>query len=119
MKWYAAHAVMYVKWKQGRQNVFPVWENVLLIKAKDGRAALRLARARAREDAGDSRGSLVWDGRPAVWKFGGIRKVIACQEEASQPTHGQELTYSEFLVGSRRELEKLIKGKSARVDYVE
>ena len=34
MRWYAAHIVLYVQLKSGRQKDFPVWENIVLLHAR-------------------------------------------------------------------------------------
>lgn len=119
MKWYAAHAIMYVEFKGGRQTEFPVWENVLLVGARSVGEAMKRARRRAREDTGDARGSMVWDGRPARWRYGGIRKLIECQSPEDRPQSGTEITYSEFLVKGRDGLRKLTRGDAMSVRYCE
>ncbi|MBO1349526.1 MAG: hypothetical protein EBE86_020060 [Hormoscilla sp. GUM202] len=40
MVWYAARAIMYVKFKEGEQDKYPVWENVILIKGSSNEEAL-------------------------------------------------------------------------------
>jgi len=69
MTWYAASAILYVKFKDGRQDRYPVWENVYLIDADGDDSAFHLAEERARRCEGDSEGSFTWDGRPATWVF--------------------------------------------------
>jgi hypothetical protein len=47
MSWYAAHIVMRVKLKAGRQERFPVWENIILIQAGSEDEAFARAEQRA------------------------------------------------------------------------
>jgi Domain of unknown function (DUF4288) len=83
MPWFAAHAVMYVKFKDGNQDSYPVWENVFLIDAVDGEEAHARATARARADQGDSNGSMTWEGRAGEWVFAGLHKVLSVDHEAA------------------------------------
>jgi hypothetical protein len=39
MKWYAAHLVMFVQFKKHRQGSYPIWENIVLIKARSDQEA--------------------------------------------------------------------------------
>ncbi len=121
MPWYAAHAIMYVRFKAGRQSTYPVWENVLLIDARDPVAARRKAERRAKQDEGDSGGTFRWENRAAEWVFAGLRKVVAVSHQSPQPVpaDGDEITYSEYEVANATTLRKLVSGKSARVEYVE
>src|SRR5438046_1172726 len=48
--WYAAHLVFYVKLKRKRQTRFPVWENIVLIRAETLDEAFEKAEKRAHED---------------------------------------------------------------------
>lgn len=52
-EWYAASIIMLVKFKDGNQDKYPVWENVVLIKASSGDEALELAEKRGREEEGE------------------------------------------------------------------
>ncbi|MBN2004361.1 MAG: DUF4288 domain-containing protein [Anaerolineae bacterium] len=61
MNWYAAHAVMYVKFKDRQQEKYPLWENILLIAAESDEEALAKAVARAKEDEGDSGGTFTME----------------------------------------------------------
>jgi len=85
----------------GEQKRFTVWENILLICARNATEALRRARKRAKEDEGDSKGTLVWDGKPSRMVLGGIRRLIECEDPDTRPGDGTEVTYSEFVVESQ------------------
>ncbi len=119
MPWFAASAIIFVEFKDGVQDHYPVWENVLLIEAQDGDAAFRLAEQRAREDEGDSDGSFRWDGRPATWVFAGIRKLLTISH--SKPGNllgsGDEVTFTEFTVRDRAALDLLVAGEAVEVEY--
>lgn len=121
MPWYAAHAIMYVRFKDGQQDHYPVWENVLLVKAEDGDAARRKAVAWAKQGEGDSENSFRWDGRPATWVFAGLRKVISVSHSGLNdvPGDGDEITYSEFDLADEQSLKALVGGDETTVKYVD
>src|SRR6266571_4468571 len=76
MPWFAAHAIFYFEAKDGPQVSFSIWENVYLIKGTDSDDAWSKADLWARENEGDSDGSLRWNERPATLRYAGIRKLI-------------------------------------------
>ncbi len=119
MPWFAAHAIMYVRFKDGVQTPTPVWENVLLIEGPDGETAMRLATERARMDEGDD--LMTWEGRAAEWVFAGIRKLISVSHSGAveEPRHGDEVTYSEYIVRDLAAVEALTKGEAVEVKYSE
>ena len=117
--WYAAHIIMYVKFKDVTQTKYPVWENLYLIEAENDNDALEKAKLLGKEDEGDSDGTFRWDDKPAEWVFGGIRKIIKCDNYHEKPVPGTELSYSEFLVNNEDDLNRLIKGDSVDIKYIE
>ena len=121
MPWFAAHAVIYFKLKDGPQERFSVWENVLLVEARDGKDAMAKAEALAREDEGDDSGSLVSDGHPAQRIFAGIRKLLTVAHAAAGDVigDGDEVTYSEFEVADEAAVRALAAGKKVSLKYVE
>lgn len=119
MTWYIAHIIMFVRFKDGNQGKYPVWENLILIEASSGEEAWEKAELRAKEDEGDSQGSFTWDGRPATWVFAGIRKLITCGHRGERPTSGTEVSYSEFEVATEEVLQKLVRGETVELTYVE
>jgi len=119
MPWYAVSAVLWARFKVGKQASFPIWENVYLVEAADFGAARSAGEKLARSDEGDSDGSFRWDDRPAEWVFAGIRKVTSCTESAQRPEHGTELTYSEFEASSLDAVIRLASGEAMTVTYVE
>jgi uncharacterized protein DUF4288 len=52
-----------------------VWENLIILHAHTPREALRKAEKIGRAEAGDCRGSLRLDGKPAVCKFIGVASL--------------------------------------------
>ena len=119
MAWYIAHVIMSVRFKDGYQDKYPVWENFILVEAASKKEALGKAEQRGREDEGDSQGSFTWDGRPATWTFAGIRKLIICEGRGVQPTSGIEVSYSEYELPTEEALQRLVNGDSVHLIYVE
>lgn len=117
MAWYAAHAIMYVKFKDGLQDKYPFWENIILIEAETDDEAFQKAEVRAREDEGDSQGTFTHGGRPASWVFAGIRRLVSCTDPLDQPADGTEITYLEMEVESEDCFTKLLKGEPVQVLY--
>lgn len=119
MKWFAAHAILTTRFKDGEQRFFPVTENVYLIAAATVEEARAKAAKRAIQSEGDSRGSYNYEGRPAILKFEGIRKLIECEESDRAPLDGDEITYSNYEVGNTEDLQKLVTGESVNLRYEE
>jgi hypothetical protein len=117
MSWYAAHAILYVMFKDNNQDKYPFWENVYLIEAKSDEAAFDKAVRRAKEEEGDSNGTFTWQGRPATWRFAGIRKLTLCADVNGKPEDGAEVTYLEMEVDSEENFQKLIQGETVAVTY--
>jgi len=117
MAWYAAHAIMYIKFKDGVQDKYPFWENIILIEAETEDEAFEKAETRAREEEGDSQGSLTFEERPATWTFAGIRRLVSCVDPFEQPGDGTEITYLEMEVDSEESFTKLLKGEPVKVLY--
>jgi hypothetical protein len=115
MTWYIAHIIMVVRFKHKRQSRFPIWENLVLIKADSSEEAYEKAEGRGRQEAGDDSGTFRWEGHPAKWVFAGVRKVTLCQDENKRPTDGTEVSYIEMEVRSRESLKKLLNGDRVSV----
>lgn len=128
--WFAAHVVMYIRYKNTEtQSDYPVYENIYLIEAETIDIAYEKANKIGKKHEGDSAGTFMWGEEPAQWVFGGIRKLIECQNSPEQliaepsgnnkPLDGSEITYSQFIVENRKELEKLINGQDVKLLYTE
>jgi hypothetical protein len=116
MTWYAAHVILYVVFRDGNQDSYPVWENVFIVESADEETARTVAEGLGREGEGDSNGSMKWEGRPASWVFAGVRKLVKCDSDPEAPRHGTEVTYSEFSVDSLATLRELAAGRRVRID---
>lgn len=119
MPWYAAHIVMSVRFKDGPQDTYPLWENIVLLEAPNDEEAERKAELKGQEGEGDSDGSFRWDDRPATWVFAGVRKLIACEDPHVPPGDGIEITFSEMAVDSEESLSKFVNGEPVMVRYEE
>jgi hypothetical protein len=119
MSWYAAHVVMYIKLKSGRQFEYPIWENIVLVDADSDEAAIEKAARIGRESEGDSSGTLRWNDAAASLVFAGVRKVIRCQEPEEPPTDGKEVSYSQMYVDSEQSIQDLANGLPVHVLYEE
>jgi hypothetical protein len=136
MTWYAAHIISYVKFKDGVQDKFPLWENVVLIEADSEDVAFIEAEHIGKSEYDDSEdpdenGDMTWDGRPAFWVYAGVRKLTVCHTTSSiaaedgidesvpgfTPGHGTEVSYSAMEVSTEQELEKLVNGEPVTVLY--
>ena len=119
MAWYAAHAIMAFRLKEGVQGRLPVWENILLIEASTPHVAYARAEARAKEDEGDIGGTLALGGRPCVQVFCGIRKLLTVSnpKDNDQPTNGAEISFTKLEVADEEALQRLVRTKNVTVEY--
>ena len=124
LKWYAASIIMYFKFNQKNQRSFPVWENVLLVRAKTPEQAKVKAAQLAKLEEGPAEEAVVLFGRPARRVFAGVRKVVTCAPAVRGPRRisqgledGGEATFSTFVVRGEEGLLALASGKSVRVLY--
>jgi len=109
--WYAAHLILYVRFKHGKQTYFPVWENIVLIRAATEEEAFAKAEKRAQLDVGNDGGSFEWDGHSAEWIFAGVRKLTTCVNPEQRPADGTEVTYIEMELPSLAAVRKLAAGE--------
>lgn len=117
MSWYSAHIIMFVELKAGAQDRFPVWENVVLIRAETEDEAFEKAERHGRLDEGDDGGSFRWGKQPARWVFAGVRKLTACPMLSDQPDDGTEVTYNELELSSREDVTRLAVGDRVLATY--
>ena len=120
-KWFAASVLVALRLRSGLQSEIPVFENVYLIEADEADVHSR-AEAVARANLVDD-DTLALDGQPAVLEFVGIRKIDAVEypidaDDTRPPGHGCELTWSEYVVASADDLQRLVAGASVPVIYV-
>jgi hypothetical protein len=117
--WYTAHLILYVKRKDRPQRRYPIWENIVLIKARTEEEAFAKAEQRGKEDEGDDDGSFRWGGEPARWVFAGVRKLTLCEDPEKRPGDGTEVSYTELEVDSEQAVWKLVRGQAVAVKYRE
>lgn len=114
--WYAAHAVMLIRFREGEQNEFPVWENILLVEAPTPEEAKEKACQRALEDVGNDE-TMTWDKKPAFFEFIGLRKLMQCCSDEEQPGDGTEVSFNDLLFSSRKELDAFVAGEESQVTF--
>ncbi len=115
MTWYAAHLILYVRYKDRKPRRVPVWENIVLIKADSEGEAFAKAEKRGHEEEGDDDGTFRWGNHPAEWVFAGVRKLTLCQDEDQRPRDGTEVTFLELELPSESLVRKLASGEPVSV----
>lgn len=118
-KWYCASIIMMDEYKNHKQEDFPLWENLVLIKANTEKEALEKAKRIGKIGETDFLGTYRVNNRPAQMRFVGIRDLLKCENEDFQPSDGTEVFYSELSVKSKQDLMKFINGKKAQVTFEE
>jgi hypothetical protein len=98
----------------GVQDSYPMWENIILLKASSEEQAFAKAETRGRADVQHPDPTFTWGKRPAMWVFGGVRKIMKCDE---RPGDGTELSYLQLEVSSKVQMRKLLKGRPVPVLY--
>jgi hypothetical protein len=120
--WYAAHVIMSVEFKDpADQTSYPLWENIVLVEADSEDEAWTQAKRLGLEEETAGTDGFRWNGRPALWRFAGVRKVIECRSDSpdDRPTHGAEVSYSQMSVPDKESLAKLVQGEAVEVRYEE
>ena len=122
MPWFAAHVIMYFKRRHVAQPDFAVWENVHLIEAQDDQGAWALAEDIGRRTAANDASLYERDGGdafPVVQLFAGVRKVVSVSHEngGDRIGCGDEVTYSEFVVGTEEAVRRLAAGEDVPLTY--
>lgn len=113
MPWYTAHIIETHELREGIIEDPCVWENVILLEAKDDEDAHRQFQAIG-EDAPVSAGFYLIDEKPAIRKFIGIRKMSKVQNPPpyhpynDPPVHGTILSTAIFEFESYDDLDKFI-----------
>jgi hypothetical protein len=112
MRWFAAHIVMMVEIKGRKQESFPVWENIVLIRAASEEEAYQQAEDLGRKDEGDEDGAFRWGQVPATWVFAGVRKLTECSLFGDRPEAGDEISYTELQFTSKSSVKRFVEGKA-------
>jgi hypothetical protein len=122
MCWYAAHIIEYLKFLDGKQNNYEVYENIVLIEAETTEAAF--AEAKKLGQKYEVEVTVGPENRPARWTFAGIRTLVECQNITTdslaqplnfKPLHGTEITYIPMTVDSEEALVRLVEGQAVNV----
>ena len=95
-----------------------MWENIILIRARDSEEAYAKAEELGRQDAFDDP-TLTWGGHPAQVIFAGVRKITLCVDPDTRPNHGTEVTYIEMDLGSEEAIRKLVEMEPVAVEIVD
>lgn len=129
-KWYTAHIVLRVRYKDGEPGLIAVMENIHLVYATDEATAWSKAEKLGHAAAGDCNGSFRYSGRPAEWVFAGVRRLTSVVDnlndallnagETNQSTiisefDGKELTWLDYSVASEEEFAKLLAMMPAQI----
>lgn len=117
-KWYAAHIIILMRFKNGRQRTIPLYENIVLFRARSPEEAFRKAQQHGHASEGDTGGSLTWENRPTTRVFAGIRKIVECSV-VSRLTSGTEVTHLQLNLKSTKDLTELVEYRPVTVSYEE
>lgn len=116
MRWFVAHVVLRVDYKELiPSSQVSCWENLYLIQANTSAEAHSKAVVLAQQATGDDSGTFRWEGKPARWVFAGIRKVVECCSEASDLGDGTELTFYQLVFPTQNDLQAYLDGNSVSV----
>jgi len=113
MSLYVANIVLYVKYSDGNQNNYPIWENIVLIETSSEEEAFEKAEKIGKESNGDC---FFWEDREAVWEYAGIRKLLEV-DNINDLKNGVEITFSQMLLESKSDLNKFTAGDEVKVIY--
>ncbi len=114
---YAAHILTLIRFKDGVQDLLPLWENVVLLTAPDPDAALLAAERYAQDNYlydFDITGYTVND-RPAYCEYWGVRKLQKVPLPANAIQESVEITSNELEVADQEALQALRRGETVTV----
>lgn len=120
MAWYAAHEIEYFKYREGEQDVFPVWGNIYLIEADNIDNAWSKAKKFVKENDFDDE-TLKLNDKPAKSVSAGIKKITEVKhyDEDGVLKSGDEITWNEFNVFDEKDIQKILDGEYVNVEYIE
>ena len=117
--WYAAHVIVYFEYKEFHpEDDITVWENIYLVEASNDKIAYDKAERIAKENLVGDDGHLTLDDREVKMRFGGVRKVVLCENEEDQPEDGTEVSYNKYAVQDLVELSRLCNGEEVNLILV-
>ncbi len=113
---------MYIDNKeQENQDSYTVFENIYLINYPTYDEAMVAAEVAGKSSEGDESGSLTVDGKPAVWVFAGVRKIVEvdnlCIEPGDNVKDCIEITYNEYIVNSKLDITMLANGENTIINH--
>lgn len=124
--WFAVSVLFAFDDIEEPQSRWHVWEDVVLIEASSEEELTAKTRAygEATADA-NAKAGLDMSGQLAFMRFIGVRKIVEIanptyldiEQSEHPPVDGTEITFSEFIVESRDDLEKLAKGEEVSLIY--
>jgi hypothetical protein len=117
--WYAAHIILYALLKEEEQDEYFVWEDIVLIAADSLDVAFQKAEQHGLHSSGDCNGTFRYEGKPATIVLAGVRKIVECVDPRTRPADGTEVTYSDLVVKSKEDIEKLARGEEVNVLYTQ
>jgi len=115
MKWYVAHLVFYFKRTDRKPRSYPVWENFVLIRAKNDDEAFAKAEVRGQAELSGDDGTIRWENHPVEMVFAGVRKVVLCEDESRRPTDGTEVSYTQMVISSESAIREFVAGNRVAV----
>lgn len=112
-RWFAVHVLLTTELLEGDLGYLPVWENIYLVHAASRDEAWERAEQLGLEEARVGSEGLTFDERPARWRFVGVKNVVLLLEGA--PRDGDEVTWVQYSVKDKADLESLLQGRPVRV----
>ncbi|WP_309709741.1 DUF4288 domain-containing protein [Armatimonas sp.] len=112
--WYVAHVLLATELLEGDLGYYPVWENIYLIHAASGTEAWERAEELGHEEARVGSEGLTFDNQPARWRLVGVRNLIQLLEA---PGDAAEVTWMQYSVKDKADLDRLIGGKPVCVVF--
>jgi hypothetical protein len=116
MPWYTAHLVTYFKLKNAPQDLYTVWENIVLIEAvNEAEAIVKATEFGKLYEAEDE--SLTADDEPAETVFAGVRKIgsVCHIGNDGKLNSGDEMTFNWFELPDKQSISKLVEGEEVTV----
>lgn len=111
-RWYSAHVLLTTELLEGDLGYCPVWENIYLIHVASRDEAWDRAVQLGQEEATVGSEGLTFDEKPARWRFVGVRNLIQFHEV---PGDAVEVTWMQYNVNDKADLDRLIGGKPVSV----
>ena len=99
-------------------------ENVFLIEANNSDHAISIATKIGQNEISGYLGLKI-DDEDAICNFEGVRKIVnvsnpyPLDQDGERPVSGTEITYTEFQVGDRAQLEDFMNKKMIDMKYIE